>query len=349
MAPWKKICSIGDTLIHLMTSSRKACLPSHAHALALMHAPSYALTHSPIHTHSHARPHALSHALISPLMLVSLVSAIFLSACGFHLPNQTKLDETLPEINIIGDYQHAFYKKVVNQLKANGIEVYAQSSDYMPDLKQNIPALLLPAPQVQDEVVSVNSHAQSIENSLLVSIAATLNIPNHTPISMSNSITRSVLHKSGQSLSSDTEKAMVLDETYDQLANELVMRLSYLGRSSDPDAQVPQPNELTYIPGEDDPEKLRLMKQQTSGLTLMEALQLQNQYENLQGHRVSYDELNNGQSYMTSSDELYHVVTQDTAAPNSRGRATIIVPADKSYSLPKVQPQRLHQAPADLY
>lgn len=315
MALWKRIISLGDKPFHFI--SLKSNTHNHKQSLALM--------------------------------IVGLSSAIFLSACGFHLPNQAKLDETLPKINIIGDYRHAFYKKVVNQLRANGIHVYAQSSDYMPDLKQNIPSLMLPAPQVQDEVVSVNSHAQSIENSLLVSIAATLNIPNHSPILMRNSITRSALHKPGQSLSSDTEKSMVLDETYDQLADELVMRLSYLGRSSDPDAQVPQPNELTYIPSEDDPENLHLMKQQTSGLTLMEALQLQNQYENMQGHQITYDELNNGQSYMNSSNELYHVVTQDTAAPNSRGRASIIVPEDKSYNLPKVKPQRLHQAPDDLY
>lgn len=292
------------------------------------------------------RPH--TNSLSPSLFLIFLSGALFLSACGFHLPNQAKLDETLPAINIIGDYQHPFYKKVVNQLRTNGVQVNAQSSDYMPDLQQNIPSLMLPAPQVQDEVVSVNSHAQSIESSLLVSIAATLNIPNHSPILMRNSITRSTLNKSGQSLSSDTEKSMVLEETYTQLADELVLRLSYLGRSSDPDAYTPQPNELTYIPSEDDPQNLRLMKQQTSGLTLMEALQVHNQYEHMQGQQITYDELNNGQNYMSGSNELYHVVTQDTAAPNSRGQATIVVPADKQYKLPKIQPKRLHQVPAGL-
>lgn len=286
------------------------------------------------------------------LLLTSF--ALILSGCGFHLPNQDKLNETMPELNVIGDYHHPFYKMVVNRLAANGVQVYAQDSSFEPDLKQPIPSLMLPAPQVRDEVVSVNSRAQSIESSILVSIAATLNIPNHRPILMRNSITRSALNKPGQSLASDTEKAMVITETYAQLADELVLRLSYLGRSSDPDAYVPQPSELTFIPSEDDPNNLKLMQQQTSGLTLMEALQLQNQYESVQGQSVSYDQLNNGQSIMQGvpsqqNNTLNRVANQTPATPDEKGKATIIVPEGTEYKLPPVQPERLHTAPSHLY
>lgn len=281
--------------------------------------------------------------------LMSLLGgALVLSGCGFHLPNQNKLNETMPELNVVGDYHHPFYKMVVNRLRANGVEVYAQDSTFSPDLREPIPSLMLTAPQVQDEVVSVNSRAQSIENSILVSIAATLNIPNHRPILMRNSITRSALNKPGQSLASDTEKSMVINETYAQLADELVLRLSYLGRSSDPDAVVPQPNELTFIPSEDDPNNLKAMQQQTSGLTLMEALQLQNQYEAMQGHSVSYDELNNGQALMQNSI-TDPVATQAPASPNDEGKATVVVKEGKEYQLPDVMPERLHTAPSHLY
>lgn len=272
------------------------------------------------------------------------VGALLLSGCGFHLPNQAKLDETMPKINVSGDYHHQFYKMVVNRLRANGVEVYAQDSDFFPNLNENIPSLMLPAPQVQDEVVSVNSRAQSIESALLVSIAATLSIPNHRPILMRNSITRSALNKPGQSLASDTEKDMVIQETYAQLADELVMRLSYLGRLSDPDAYAPVPAELVSAIGEEeDPSSsARVVQQHAAGLTLMEALQLQAQYESANATSVTYEQLNNGQAILNQGQ-----TTPVQATTNANGEVTA-APA-KSYKLPPVQPEPLHRAPSHLY
>ena len=284
----------------------------------------------------------------SLMLSVTALTASLITGCGFHLPNQTALDETMPQINVVGDYHSDFYKMVINRLRANGVEVYAQSSDFDPDLKQNIPSLMLPEPNVTNEVVSVNSLAQSIENSLLVSISATLTIPNHRPILMRNSITRSVLNKPGQSLTSNTEVNMVINETYEQLADELVLRLSYLGRSSDPDAAVPQPSELTYTPGEDDPSTLEQLKPQTSGMTLMEALQVQNQYEAQHGTSLSYDELNNGQAILapstttTTTPATTTTTTPAGAASNSSNEQAV---PQKSYQLPPVRPERLHRAP----
>ena len=253
--------------------------------------------------------------------------SVVLTACGFHLPNQTKLNETMPELVVTGDYHHPFYKMVVNRLKANGVSVIAQSSDFNPDPKDysSIPTLLIPTPQWLDQVVSVNSRAQSIENALVVTVAATLMIPNHRPILMRNSITRSALNKPGQALASDTEKSMVQTETQMQLADELVLRLSYLGRSSDPDEQTPLPADLLYIPSEQDSiasYSANAAANYYSGLSLMEALQAEDLNDNSMGQQVSYDELNNGQAILNPHN---------------------------SYKLPKVKPQPLHQAPKHLY
>lgn len=244
-----------------------------------------------------------------------LCSALLLCGCGFHLPNQAKLDETIPEINVIGDYNSNFYKMVVNRLKANGVKVYAQSSDYYPNDKQGITTLMIPEPQVTDNVVSVNSRAQSIESAIVVSVAATLSVPNHRPIVMRNSTTRSVLNKPGYSLASDVEKEFVIKETKGQLADALVLRLGYLGRSSDPDAVVPQPGELVLS----DEENIELAKH-TAGMTLLEALQAQDNYESTNSQSVTLDELNNGSQIL-----------------------------DKEYQLPKVKIERLHKAPNIKY
>ena len=244
-----------------------------------------------------------------------LCSAIILSACGFHLPNQAKLDKTIPEINVIGDYHSDFYKMVVTRLKANGVTVNAQSSDFYPKVNQEITTLMIPEPTITDNVVSVNSRAQSIESAIVVSVAATLSVPNHRPIVMRNSTTRSVLNKPGHSLASDVEKEFVVKETQGQLADALVLRLGYLGRSSDPDAVAPQPGELVLT----DEENIQLTNQR-AGMTLLEALQAQDSYESATAPSVTLDELNNGTQIL-----------------------------DKEYQLPKVKVERLHKAPNIRY
>ena len=265
--------------------------------------------------------------LLKRCFVVPVALALLATGCGFHLPNQAKLDDTMPEVVVTGDYHDQFYKLVVRRLRANGVTVYAQDSGYSPtddERAQDLPTLILPRPNILDEVVSVNSRAQSLEYALVVSVAPTLAIPNHRPIMMRNSVTRSVLNKPGQALASDTEKAIVIQETKEDLADQLVMRLSYLGRSSDPDASVPQPAELILAQGEASAQDTAAVTQattQTQGMTLLEALQQQDQYESAQGTQLTLDQLNNGQRVLNN----------------------------KSYELPKVKPEPLHQAPEHLY
>lgn len=248
-----------------------------------------------------------------------IMGAALLSACGFHQPHQIKMDEAMPELNVIGDYHHPYYKMVINRLRNNGVKVNAQYSGYHPDLKQPIPYLMLPQPNVENKTVSVDSRAQAIENSLLITTAATLYIPNHRPILMRNSITRSALNKTGQSLASDVEQSTLIDETYQVLADQLVQRLSYLGRYSDPDDQAPMPGELIQARGEES--DITYDPKQFEGMTLLEALQMQMQLDEAQSTAVDFDQLNNGNKVLDPDN----------------------------YKLPPVKPEPLHQAPASIY
>lgn len=254
---------------------------------------------------------------VKALLLVGL-SVVLFSGCGFHFPNQAPLSSTIPEMYVIGDYHSQFYKLVVNGLETNGVTVIERDSGFTPRIDDDKPTLMLTDPKVVDEVVSVNSRAQSIENSILVSTAATLYIPNHRPIVMRNSITRSMLNKPGQSLSADTEKATLIVETKEQLAEDLIMRLSYLGRTSDPDTVGPQPNELVAADGEEAPPMAPTVNNDVQSLTLMEALQHQDAIDSANATQVTLDSLNNGQRVLSPK---------------------------KTYKLPKVPVERLHTAP----
>ena len=252
------------------------------------------------------------------LILITCVSFV-LAGCGFSLPHQTKLSEAMPEIVVTGSYHHPFYKMVVQKLRLSGVNVISQNSPTVPK-DADLPSLMIPSPSVSNRVASVDSRAQTLERAIIVRAAATLLIPNHRPIVMRNSLTRQVLDKSGQNLASHNEINIVINETYDELSSQLVMRLSYLGRQSDPDARVPQPGELVLVPSEgDDPESIEIQTSGYVGMTLIEALKAQDTAEKATSSEVSLDNLNNGQDVLNHRPQL-----------------------------PKVAPKLLHEAPEDL-
>ncbi len=217
-----------------------------------------------------------------------------LSACGFHLPHQTKLDEAVPELNVEGDYHHQFYKMVVQKLRISGVKVNSQGDPGFA-ANQEVPTLLIPEPSVDNVVVAVDSRAQALERNLFVQVAMTLLIPHHRPIIMRNSLTRTVLNKTGHSLASENEIDIVTSETYEELASQMVIRIGYLGRESDPDARVPLPQDL--VTSADDPSSQVTAVNPYEGMTLIEALQQQDAEDQAKAQQVDLNELNNGSVY----------------------------------------------------
>lgn len=227
-------------------------------------------------------------------VLIFVAAALLFAACGFHQPNQTKLDEAIPELNVEGDYHHAFYKMMVQKLRVSGVQVRSQGDEgYVK--QENAPTLYIPTPSVDNVVVAVDSRAQALQRNLLIKVAMTLDIPNHRPLIMRNSLTRTVLNKTGHTLASSNEIAIVIRETYDELSSQMVLRLSYLGRESDPDFRDPLPQDL--IVASDDPDSEVTARNPYAGMTLMEALQSQDHAESAQAAEVSLDQLNNGRVY----------------------------------------------------
>lgn len=220
-------------------------------------------------------------------VIASWLTLTVLSACGFHLPNQTKIGQAIPTLNVEGDYHHPFYKLVVRKLKQSGVNVISQRSDFTPDTSnKDIPLLLIPKPYVQIPVVSVDSKGQALESNLNVAVNATLKIGTHTPIIMHNSITRSLIEKTGQPLAAENQEKILTLETYDELASQLVLRLSYLGKLSDPDTKSISPRDLLESEGE-------IYNDYPTNLTLIDMLKVQDENEKAQGKTVTLDEINN--------------------------------------------------------
>ena len=239
-----------------------------------------------------------------------------LTACGFHLPNETSLAEAMPEINVLGDYHNRFFKMVIQRLQISGVKTHAQDKGYIPD-NPDIPTLRIPNPSVSIPLVAVSSTASALEYDIIVKAATSLSIPNHRTIVMRNSITRSTTEKSGRALASSVERNVVIDETLEALADQVIMRLGYMGKMSDPDEKAPRPTDL--LRDETDPSaNVDIVEADESNLTLLEAIEAQNAKEAEKGKKVTLDEMNNGHDILNRSYELPKIVPEPVnSAPES--------------------------------
>lgn len=234
------------------------------------------------------------------LVLISVL-LLGLTSCGFHFPNQTSLNNTISKINIDGAYHTKFYKLVVNKLKARGVEVHYQSSDnrkFTPI--EGIPTLTIAAPSISLPIVSVDSKQSALEYNMVIKTSATLNIPNHNrPIVMRNGLTRTTLNKSNNSLASENERYIMQQECFEELSNQLIARLNYLGKQSDPNSPKIVPATLLLAKDEDNNE---VYIDTTESLTLIEALQAQDSAAKIKAQSYTLDDLNNGKKILSVDD-----------------------------------------------
>ncbi len=248
--------------------------------------------------------------------LIVGLGLLALTACGFHLPNETSLSEAVPEINVLGDYHNKFFKMVIQRLQISGVKTYVQDKNYVPKVK-GIPTLRIPNPSVSIPLVAVSSTASALEYDIIVKATTSLAIPHHRTIVMRNSITRSTTEKSGRALASSVERNIVIEETLEALADQVIMRLGYMGKMSDPDEKAPRPTDL--LRDETDPSaNIDIIESDESNLTLLEAIEVQNKKEAGKGKKVTLDEMNNGRKILDHEYELPKIVPEPVnSAPES--------------------------------
>ena len=118
---------------------------------------------------------------------------------------------------------------------------------------------------------------------------------------MRNTLTRTMLNKPGHALATSNEQSIILNETLDELASQLVTRLSYLGRQSDPDAIKLTPANLVIADGEDPKDKVKTLGELSSNMTLLEALQYSNSVEDSLGDKTNINDLNNANKILDAT------------------------------------------------
>ncbi|MDY6323022.1 MAG: hypothetical protein SPL30_08970 [Succinivibrio sp.] len=230
------------------------------------------------------------------------LGALLLGGCGFTIPNETQVKGALPELNVTGSCRSPYFRAVTAKLRLAGVKVHTGCETTDPLSKDpQVPSLTVPEPGVSVPLMSVNAYQGAIEYNMIVSTASVLTVPGHRPILMRNAITRAYMNKSGRALATANEFESMLNETYDELARQLMIRLSYLGRQSDPGSKVPQPSELTE--SSDDPSS-KVTDQLPAGMSLMDALRYQAEQEQKDAQSVTLEELQNAPSILDHRYEL---------------------------------------------
>lgn len=251
------------------------------------------------------------------LFLISTLLALT-TACGFHFPNQGQLSSTVSRMNVNGDYHGRFYKMVVAKLKIRGVLVNEMSCNNRGNFKnfEDVPTLTIVEPSVSTPINSIDAHGAALEYSMIVKANASLQLPNYSRrIIMSNTITRSTLNKADNTLASTNEQNIIKNECYDELSDQLIARINYLGKQTDPNSPDLTVAELLLSEGENNSD---IVIEKGSNLTLYEALTEQDNRERENANSVTLNELNNGSK---------------------------ILDPNKNYRLPRTRVNLPHQAP----
>ncbi len=253
------------------------------------------------------------------VLLISLL-LLTLTACGFHLPNRGELGSTIKEIDVRGSYHTKFYKLIVQKLENRGIKVHAQSvSNRKPEINKEMPSLTITSPGVSLPVASVNVYGSTREYNQIVTSAVKLTIPNRDkPILIRCGITRYTLDKGDNTLASTNERSIMYDEALEELSDQTIRRISYLGKQTDPNAPYTSPAHLLLAKDENNED---VLIDNSPTMSLIDALMAKDEKEKEQAKNVELSELNNGIEILNSQ---------------------------KTYHLPKVKIRMVNEAPEEV-
>ncbi len=258
--------------------------------------------------------------LLKVRVLIVTMLLLTLTACGFHLPNRGELGSTIKEIDVRGSYHTKFYKLIVQKLENRGIKVHTQStSNREPEINKDIPSLTITSPGVSLPIASVNAFGSAKEYNQIVTSSVKLTIPNRDkPILIRCGITRYTLDKGDNTLASTNERSIMYDEALEELSDQTIRRISYLGKQTDPNAPYTSPAHLLLAKDENNED---VLIDNSPSMSLIDALMVEDYKERGNAKSVNLSELNNGIEMLNSN---------------------------KTYELPKVKIRMVNEAPEEV-
>ena len=165
--------------------------------------------------------------MFRPCLIAAVTGIIIsLSGCGFHLPHEEKLSDSCPELILAGDDNDIFYKILEEKLILSGVKVTPVIGSYTSYIKGDIPVLSCGPMQGNSKVLSVAGNAQNLEYTYKTTVACNLFTPGPRPSAIADNLDRSYLNRSGVTISTDAEKSVIIEESAENHADMVLIRLS---------------------------------------------------------------------------------------------------------------------------
>ncbi len=183
-------------------------------------------------------------------LLLTLMVTILSTGCGFQLMRTKPIKETYPEIAFVGDKRNVFYKRLFEKLTVKGINVIEANNDFQSYLAQDIPVLTCSSLNNNISTLSVSGNSQDLEYNIRSSVSCLLYLKDKKPYTIKSAINRSYLNKAGSTITSDSEKSALINESIEELTTQITFRLrnSYLVQFANiPDSEENQIDEFKVV------------------------------------------------------------------------------------------------------
>jgi outer membrane lipopolysaccharide assembly protein LptE/RlpB len=182
---------------------------------------------------------------LKKVFFVIVFALLATTGCGFQLMKANSLNETYPEIILIGENNDILYKELEKNLIIHGVNVSKVDGDIKDYINKDTPILSCGPLRNSESTMSVGSNSQALEYNYRSVANCLFYEKGKKPYSINSTINRAYLNKAGSAIAADSEKEDITTESARELCNQILFRLqnSYLIKTRDEKPSIVKKNE----------------------------------------------------------------------------------------------------------
>lgn len=155
-----------------------------------------------------------------------MISALFtISACGYHFQNEQRLPKALQILTLESSDPYSDMSRAMRyQLQLRNVNIVEES--------KNIAVLRINKTSLNKNVASIFKQGREAEKILMLTVEATVKLPNQPAQSISTKISRTFFDNSRAALAKSTEQEMILKDMYEQAARQIIVKMAAVKNTS---------------------------------------------------------------------------------------------------------------------